>query len=150
MTADFPELNSFGTLLRFAIALEEAAAEFAGIAAEREICAAWRNDLSACSRRHAKRGRQLERLRRERLNEVVLQAITGMERERYLPTFDLPEDADARQTLTAVAAVEERAASFYTDGGRIAADVLMGVDKTFRKLAHESGEFAAALRAKVL
>ena len=100
--------------------------------------------------RHTKRGEHLARLRRERLNEVVLQTITGMERAQYIPVLDLPEDADAGQTLTALAALEERAVSFYTDGGRIAADVLAGVEKTFRKLARESGELAAALRAKVL
>ncbi len=148
MTADFPELNSFGTLLKFAIALEEAAAELAVRAAGQPTCAAWQDDLLACGRRHARRSERLSRLRRERLNEVVLQAISGLERARYLPVLDLPEDGDPPRTLAAVAAVEETAASFYTDGGRVAADVLAGLEKTFQKLARESRDLAANLRAR--
>lgn len=148
MAADFPELNSFGTLLKFAIALEEAAAELAALAAEQDGCERWRDVLGVCARKHARRGQRLERLRRERLNEVVLQAITGMERERYLPVRELPENGAAEPVLLTIAALEETVASFYTDGSEIAANVLAGVEKTFRKFARESVEFAAVLRAE--
>ena len=63
--AEFPELNSFGTLLSFAVALEEVLGELARRAAERDDCTAFRDELVACARKHDKRSKQLERLKRE-------------------------------------------------------------------------------------
>ena len=144
MAANFPELTSFGTLLKFGLAMEEATAETAETALKREDLKPWHDDLATCAKKHKKRNKQLERLRRERLNEVVLQPITGMARETYLPHLVLPDDpAGAMETM---AAAEEAAARFYEDAAGTAANVLSGLDRTFRKLAKESRTFAADLR----
>ncbi len=148
MAVDFPELTSFGTLLKFALAIEQAAADLAGLASSREACAASCDELARCAKKHQKRGRQLERLRQERLNEVVLQPIDGMERARYVPALELPQDADAGQTIALVASVEEAAARFYDDAAEIAANVLTGVDRTFTRLARESRSLATKLSAE--
>ncbi len=144
MTEEFPELTSFGTLLGFAQALEAAAETRASQAATRESADAVQAALRACARRHAKRGRQLERLRRERLNEVVLQPITGMRREDYVPPA-LP-----RETLPdvrAVARFEEQIARVFDDAAELAADVLGGLERSFRRLAAESRDLAGELQS---
>jgi len=143
--ADFPELTSFGTLLKFALAMERAAAEIAKLA-EREECETRRDELIHCARRHTKRGGQLERVRRERLNEVVLQRIDGMEAREYIPALDLPADATGPETMERMISVEESAACFYDDAAKIAANVLAGVDRTLRKLAKENHSLAASLK----
>ena len=144
--ADFPELTSFGTLFKFALVMERAALELASLARERKECMARRDDLSNCARRHRKRLEQLERVRRERLNEVVLQRIHGMEGPEYMPALGFPEDATERETIERVIAVEETAARFYEDAASIAANVLAGVDRTLRKLAQENRALAEALK----
>ena len=147
--SDFPELTSFGTLFKFAVSLEEAAAELAQAAAKKEDCAAsWRDFLSDCAAKHQKRSKRLEQLRRERLNEVVLQPIAGMDAENYAPEA-VPE-GDAKQALGALATTEEKAAQFYEDAAKTAANVLTGVEKTLLKLARQNKEIATELRAKVL
>jgi hypothetical protein len=138
MAESFPELTSFGTLFGFALALEDRVADLASGAAKDEAAADRRDQLLGCASTHAKRHRQLERLRRERLNEVVLQAISGMDGADYLPA------ADARD-LAAVVAAEEATARFYDDAALIAANVLSGMDRKFRKLAAESRELARKL-----
>ena len=148
MASEFPELTSFGTLFRFACALEEAAGRMAGSLAALDACAAWREVLLDCAARHAKRGRDLERLRRERLNEVVLQAISGMDRADYVPTADVPADAAAPHCLEALASVEESAARLHEDGARVAAGVMPGLDRPLQRLARESRDLAASLRAR--
>jgi len=63
MSADFPAITSFGTLLKYAQALEEHLAAIAGRAAERAGGAgrgAWRfgrhaGGLAACAKMHARR-----------------------------------------------------------------------------------------------
>ncbi len=141
--ADFPELTSFGLLFKFAIVTERAAAELAGLAAERDECADRQSELADCAGRHGKRGEQLERIRRERLNEVVLQRIDGMDRAKYVPVLDLPPGGQAMERIIAL---EESAARFYDDAAAIAANVLAGVEKTLRRLARENRSLAASLR----
>lgn len=119
MAISFPELNSYGTLVSFGLSLEQVAEEKAAAAGEDRI-----------ARKHQKRARQLELIFRERLNEVVLQPLTGMDRADYLPADDLDR-----------AALEALIARFYDDAATIAADVLIGVDRTFRKWAEESRGF---------
>ena len=149
MSHDHPELTSFGTLFKFAVSLEEAAAELARAAAKKEDCpASWRDFLSDCAAKHQKRSKRLEQLRRERLNEVVLQAISGMEAESYAPEAVL--EGDAKQALAVMATTEEKAARFYEDAAKTAANVLTGVEKTLLKLARQNKEIAAKLRSSVL
>ncbi len=143
MEADFPELTSFGLLFKFAIVMERAAAEHAGLAAERDECAERCSELTDCARRHAKRGEQLERIRRERLNEVVLERIDGMDRAAYIPVLEPPSGEKVTQGIVAL---EESSARFYDDAAGVAAHVLAGVEKTLRKLADENRSLAASLR----
>ncbi len=141
---NLPELTSFGTLFKFAMALEELAARLTAQAAADPACVSWHDQLAVCARKHTKRARELERLRRERLNEVVLQPISGMEREHYLTPTELP--ADAEQIVKQLAALEEAVARFHDDAAAIAANVLTGMDRKLRKLAAESRQLAAGLR----
>jgi hypothetical protein len=134
----FPELVSFGALFSFAVALETVAGTLATEAAEKPACAAMRDQLLDTARRHEKRGRQLERLRRERLNEVVLQPIGGMDRSRYLPELDL--SSDGSNAVLHLASLEERSARFYEDTAIRADGVLGGVGRTLDRLAEENRE----------
>jgi hypothetical protein len=140
MDSTFPELTSFGTLMKFAVALEAIAAELSSRASEQ--CVPHRDRLANQAKKHAKRRREFERLGQERLNEVVLQPITGMDRALYLPPLDLP--ADPTEAIATIAALEQRVARFYDDAADIAANVLVGIDRKLRKLATESREFSAA------
>jgi hypothetical protein len=119
VSVTFPELNSYGTLVSFALSLEQVA-EARAIAAGDERVA----------RKHQKRARQLEQIFRERLNEVVLQPLSGLDRTAYLPADELD-----------LAALEALIARFYDDAATVAAEVLIGVDRTFRKWAEESRGF---------
>ena len=96
--------------------------------------------LVKAKRLHAKRGKRLEQLRRERLNEVVLQPLTGLSRDSYLPRTDAPTGA------AGLAALEETLARFYRDALANAADVLGGLERTFARFARESEAMAASLR----
>jgi hypothetical protein len=144
MAADFPELTSFGTLFGFALALEELAEAHCTAAAGHDDCASRREQLEGAGKRHRKRARELQRLRQERLNEVVLQPITGMQRADYLPAIELP--ADGNQAIATVAATEESIARFYDDAASVAANVLANLGGKLQKLAAESRSLAAELR----
>ncbi|MBM4371858.1 MAG: hypothetical protein FJ098_09400 [Deltaproteobacteria bacterium] len=116
----FPEITSFGTLLAFAQALEDTAHAHAEASGE-----------DTAARLHGKRARRLEQLRQERLNEVVLQPLTGMAREEYLPPPEGP-----------LPALEALIGRFYRDALRAGSGVLGGLERTFERFAAESEERA--------
>ena len=147
MPRDFPELTSFGTLLKFAIALEDTVAKRAHLSADNEECAERQNTLVNCADRHERRSAQLERMRRERLNEVVLQPIYGLDRSKYIPAAGVSDDANVVQMIAAVVDAEETTARFYRKTAETAANVLTGVERTFKRLATESQSLAAQLAA---
>ncbi len=145
MAADYPEISSFGTLLKFALALEEAAEALHTRAAATEACADHRGPLEGMARKHARRRMDLERLARERLNEVLLQPLSGMSRGDYLPPGQLPV-GDASAALDVLAAMEESSARFFEDSATRARDLLGGLDRTFRRFAKEDARRAAKLK----
>ncbi len=145
MDVVFPELTSFGTVLKYALALEARLAELAEGARALPGGERFADVLAGAARDHAKRGAQLEQLRRERLNEVVLQPVSGMDGTAYLPPTALP--AGAAEAAGAFAAAERQAARFYDDAAEVAQNVLSGVERTFRKLADKSRALAAVLGA---
>ncbi len=128
MSSEFPELTSFGTVILFAQALEARAGSLAGEVGEPKA-----------ARLHTKRAKRLELLRRERLNEVVLQPLTGLDRAEYLP-------AEGLSGAAGLATLEDTTARFYRDALEHAADVLGGLERTFDRFARESDKLAAALR----
>ena len=143
MAGPFPELSSFGTLFIYAVALEDELGKLAARTAELDVPAPAAATLKTALKKHGKRGTQLAHMRRERLNEVVLQPLTGMDRADYLPPTELPTDPAA--ALAALAGAEETAARFYDDAAALGGDVLMGVDKTFRKYSRQSRTWASQL-----
>jgi hypothetical protein len=145
MTAEFPEITSFGTLLKFALALEQTAAALEGEAAGHPACAAHASTLQSFAERHTRRLGDLERLQRERLNEVILQPLGGMVADEYRPPQALPSGDDA-VVLGALAELEERSARFYGDSAERAVNLLGGLDRTFKRFVKEDAKRAQALK----
>jgi len=140
MTNEFPDLTSFGTLLLYAQALEGATGDAAAAALEESPLDSAAETLVKAKRLHTKRGKRLEQLRRERLNEVVLQPLTGLSREAYLPR------SHEKAVVEELALLEDTTARFYRDALTHAADVLGGLERTFARFARESEAMAASLR----
>jgi len=145
MTTDFPSLSSFGTLMKFALVLEQVAGELASAAANHPECASQKEALVGNVKKHEKRHRQLEQMRRERLNEVVLQPIQGMDRDKYLPPA-APTQGSSDELIAASIGAERASALFYDDAAVVASNVLSGLDKTFKRLARENRDLAQALQ----
>jgi len=146
MAAEFPEIASFGTLCKYALALDTNAADLLEQAAAHGACAAHQAALSAMAQKHTRRVKDLERLARERLNEVILQPLAGMSREEYLPLTALGSD-DAAGILTALAGLERLSARFYGDAAERAVNLLGGLDRTFKRFVQEDLKRAQSLKA---
>ena len=143
MASPVPELGTFGAVLRFALELESAAASFYARAVaelEPDGPATLARELAA---QHANRHKLLERTRQQKLNEVVLEPITGLDGAKFV--YDA-SPAPRERILPRAVALEAVAERFYLDSGTVAKALLTEASRTFRKLAEENARNAARLR----
>ena len=123
------ELNKFGVILRFALDMEERAAEFYE-AAEKAAPSPGHESAGREARRNVQR---LQRIRRELVNEMLLEAISGFD---YPLPPPLPKPGANEEQI---AGHEERLRAFRRDFYRTAARkieiVSPAVSQVFIKMA---------------
>lgn len=141
---DPPELTNFGSLVRFALELEAASASLYRKAAELLGSDPARNLVRELAEEHEARRGLLERTRQQKLNEMVLEPISGLDGARYVFDADLAHADDVQQKATGA---EEAAARFYTESSTVARSLLTEAARTFRKLADENERNLVRLRA---
>ena len=131
------ELGTFGAILRFAMDLEQRAADFYEEADGSELEEVFR-ELARGSR---KRRNRLERARREMVVEMVLESITGLDGDAY--GVNLDSEVDETGWLRQARALEETSARFYRD----AADKMpiREVVRLFQRLVRENEQREARL-----
>lgn len=137
------ELGTFGAILKYGIEIEESAAAYyekLGAKSEGEA------KRLACDFSNAsKKNKQLlERTRRMEMQEMILEAITGLDTANYDCPADLPEDI--RAGISRAIEMEQRASRFYADAAS-KLGFLGNVKRTLEKLSKEREERAKKLQA---
>ncbi len=140
---DPPELTNFGSLVRFALELESASASFYRTGAELLPSGQGAAALRELADLHEGRHRLLERTRQQKLNEMVLEPITGLEGRRYVFDAAIARAAEVREKAVAL---EDVGARFYGESAEVAQSLLTEAARTFRKLADENLGNLARLR----
>ncbi len=129
-------LNSYGSILSFAIELEGKLQAFY------ETAATYDAAFADTARRYAKRKTRLTQVRQDHVTEMVLEPISGLDENDYTPA---PASTvhDRSAALAEAQRVEALAAKFYTDSGPKMN--VTEVVRTFQKFAQENidriGEF---------
>lgn len=144
MAEPVPELTTFGSVLRFAIELEAASAAFY----ESAVPVLRADGLSSLARelaaQHANRRSLLERTRQFKLNEIVLEPVSGLDGRRH--RFDAtpaPRDHVLGRSID----LERTAEQFYKESSIVAKALLTEAARTFQKLGEENARNAARLRS---
>ncbi len=141
---EIPELTNFGSLIRHAVSLEEATASFyreaAGLFGTGEASVLARQ----LAEEHEGRRRLLERTRQQKLNEMVLEPISGLDGARY--AFDASVGSLDDVPAQAIA-LEQVAALLYRESSVIAESLLTEAARTFWKLGEENERNLVRLRA---
>lgn len=139
------ELGTLGAVLRFAIELESRSAEFH----QETVSLAKDSPASGVflSLAEAKRMRKelLERSRRENINEMLLEPITGLQGSDYLTETELSSKIGYYEALQLAIQWEENSRRFYLDAaGRVNSPELTRV---FEKLGQENGDHKLRLES---
>lgn len=140
---DVPELTNFGSLVRYAIELEAATAAFYQTAVRLLGPGEAASLALQLSQEHEARRSLLERTRQQKLNEMVLEPISGLDGSRYVADTDAQALADVRPKSIAL---EETAGRLYAESAEVAGSLLTEAARTFRKLGAENAKNASRLR----
>ncbi len=137
-----PELTNFGSLVRFALDLEAATARLYRTAEGLLRGGRGAEVMSVLAEQHESRRKLLERTRQQKLNEMVLEPISGLDGGRYIFETTMTRSSEIRER---VLEAEEAAGRFYSESA-MAARSLLEAARTFRKLAEENQGNAARIR----
>jgi rubrerythrin len=111
------ELTTFGAVLKFALDLESRLTQFyaeAAGAADAQSLKGVLNELAAAGETNA---RKLEQVRRQQVNEMLLEPIDNANATSYEPDLTPPESDSGR--LAAARSAESAAERFYHDMARL-------------------------------
>ncbi|MCJ7562525.1 MAG: hypothetical protein MUO84_05910, partial [Thermoplasmata archaeon] len=76
--------------------------------------------------------------RREKLNEMILEPIQDLDRERYIVDPNIPAGADLKTSANFAAGIESTSAEFYSDSTKIAKNLLSEAARIMEKMAKEN------------
>ena len=135
---EFPELNSFSTILRFAIEYEAALEELCDEALS-DLEGADAERVRGLGKKLKKRHSKVRRILQEGLNELILEPVGGLNRDAYLPPeLALPQGAGMEELSRVLEVAFTRLASFYRDSAEQGKNALGSAARTFKKLAAEA------------
>jgi rubrerythrin len=138
------ELNTFGSVLTFAINLEDTARTFYEGLSKRDKHHLSNEILKELAEGNRKRRELLERTRRESVVEMILERISGLNRAEY--SADASYAPDEANNLKVAIELERRMGRFYSDSAN-KTKFLPEVSRTLEKLARNSAEREARLRS---
>jgi hypothetical protein len=133
MAETTPELNTVGALMRFAVSLEEEAADRY---TEWSAAARAPASLSELALEHRTRAERLTRMLREQLNEMILEPISGL------------SVADYQAPASVLAGLERKLARLYADIVSRAGHVLPGATRTLARFGERSEQLARGTEAR--
>lgn len=138
MEYEFPECNSFGTVIRFGLELEKAAANIYDELSKDSRLAQGAETFRALSAVHKKRGELLEYTRREKLNEMILEPIQDLDSKKYIIDTRVPKGADLKSAAKYTAGIEDTSARFYSDSAKVAKNLLSEGARILDKMSKEN------------
>lgn len=144
---DFPECNTFGSVIRFALELEKGSAGVYEELAMEPKAAGAAETFRALAAAHKKRGDLLEFTRQQKLNEMILEPIQDMDRKEYLIDTKPPKGLDVKAAAKFAGKIEETSAKFYLDAAKIAKMLMAEAARIMDKLGRENQANKAKLDA---
>ena len=129
------DIKTFGSLLGFSIKLEESAINFYNKASRDSKFLDIAGDLSDLVKGNKKRKTTLERIRRENVNEMILQPISGLKPCSSLININVEGSNKYLDILKKAIELEESSSKFYLDASNKANLILAEASRYFKKLA---------------
>lgn len=135
---EFPECTTFGAVIRFGIELEKGTAAIYEEFGKDPGLANGLDTFKMLGAAHKKRGNLLEDTRREKLNEMILEPIQDMRREKYIIDTKVPPGLDLKAAAKFASIAEEHSSAFYMDASKVAKMLLAEAARIMERLGKEN------------
>jgi hypothetical protein len=139
------ELGTFGAIMKFALATEDAVRAFYDSAAESAKDPRLVSLFRELSTRGLRRTETLMRIRRENTTEMILEPIAGLDSASYELVVSLPDNVDDLSLRELAISMESRLHQFYMDAAD-KIDFLSEAAYLLELLAEKNEEFAQRLQ----
>ena len=135
LKSSFPEITTFGSLIRFALELEKVATSlYEGSSKTYPNVAA----LPLLADAHRKRSQLLEHTRQQKLNEMILEPIYDLNGNDYAVDVNGNSASALKELIKTAEIIEDKSARFYSDSAMLAKSLLAESSSIFQKLAKEN------------
>ena len=143
LRSSFPEISTFGSLIRFALELEKVATSlYEGSSKTYPNVAA----LPLLADLHRKRSQLLEHTRQQKLNEMILEPIYDLNGNDYALNPNENSPSALKELIKTAEIIEDKSARFYSDSARLAKSLLAESSRIFQKLAKENENNKSTLK----
>ena len=143
LRSSFPEITTFGSLIRFALELEKVATSlYEGSSKTYPNVAA----LPLLADVHRKRSQLLEHTRQQKLNEMILEPIYDLNGNNYAVDVNGNSASALKELIKMAEIIEDKSARFYYDSARLAKSLLAESSRIFQKLAKENENNKSTLK----
>jgi len=132
------DIKTFGSLLGFSIKLEDSLINFYDKASKDSKFLNITEDLSTLAKQNIKRKSILERIRRENINEMILQSIEDLKPDSSLINIEIGEMDKPLDILERAVKLEENSSKFYIYASDKAKLALAEASRYFKRLAKEN------------
>ena len=143
--AGFPDINTFGALMRYAITLEDYCAQMYERAAGADALGEIKEQLAELQAKHKKRKAKLEEALRLKLNEVTIEPVTSLRKEDYLVEVGDIAAKGLDEAKALMGQVEESSKKFYTDSAEYSEAIAREVMRIFERMAKDNTKFVKKL-----
>jgi len=143
LRSSFPEITTFGSLIRFALELEKVATSlYEGSSKTYPNVAA----LPLLADVHRKRSQLLEHTRQQKLNEMILEPIYDLNGNNYAVDVNGNSASALKELIKTAKIIEDKSARFYSDSARLAKSLLAESSRIFQKMAKENDDNKSKLK----
>lgn len=127
-------LINFGSILGFAEEIENQHVQLYNEAARHPDCASHHEIFEALAKEAGKRLKEVKRVRRENVTEMILETIEGFKRDAFVIPLPETADMDCSEIVQTSLELADRSLRFYTE----AAQRLKGQSEVARTLKNMS------------
>jgi hypothetical protein len=126
------QLGTFGAIVKYAIEIEDASSKFYdGLSLKAQEAA--KVSIREFSDASKKNRQILEKTRRMEMQEMILEAITGIDSANYEAKFEIP---DFMEGVNSAVGIEQKASLFYFDSSK-KLGFLPNAARTFERIGKE-------------
>lgn len=136
------QLGTFGAILKYAIEIEDATSKFYDDLSQKAP-EATKGSIREFSDVSKKNKQTLEKTRRMEMQEMILEAITGIDSANYETTFEIPDFVGG---VNSAVKIEQKASSFYFDSSK-KLGFLPNAARTLEKIGKEREARIEKIRA---